>query len=187
MSERDYRESDKQRSLDEKAEFRAAFDAEITQYRDELFRYMRRRTGNPDTAADLTQETLSRMMGYRDAAHIADRLLLMYRIANNLILEYHRAGYRHHAAQHVSLDDIETLSTNEPSVDEIVDARKAVDLLLGHTIAQLPPKCQLAFKLSRIDGLTYPQVAARMGISVKMVEKYISRALSACRAAVGRI
>ncbi|MBB4730462.1 RNA polymerase sigma factor [Xanthomonas arboricola] len=185
MSERDYRESGKQRSLDEKAELRAAFDAEVTQYRDELFRYMRRRTGNPDTAADLTQETFSRMMVYRDAAHIADRWRLMYRIANNLILEYHRAGYRHHAAQHVSLDDVESLSMNGPAVDEIVDARRAVELLLNDTIAQLPPKCQLAFRLVKVDGLSYAQVAARMGISVKMVEKHITRALAACRAAAG--
>lgn len=39
--------------------------------------------------------------------------------------------------------------------------------------------------LNRIDGLTYPEVAAVMGISVKMVEKHISRALAASRAAVG--
>jgi RNA polymerase sigma-70 factor (ECF subfamily) len=39
--------------------------------------------------------------------------------------------------------------------------------------------------LSRFDGLTYPQVADKMGISVKMVEKHITRALVACRLAVG--
>lgn len=185
MSEREYRKSDEQRSLDEKAQRRAEFDAEVMPYRDELFRYMRRRTGDPDTAADLTQETFSRMMVYRDAAHIADRWLLMYRIANNLVLEYQRAGYRHRASRHVSLDDVEPLSANDPPVEEIVDARIAVELLFKHTIAELPPKCRQAFRLSRVEGLTYPQVAARMGISVKMVEKHITRALQSCRAAVG--
>lgn len=185
MSERDHREANERRSLEEKARQRAQFDAEIAQYRDELLRYMRRRVRDPETAADLTQETFSRMMVYRDATHIADRWLLMYRIAHNLVLEHQRAGYRHRVGYHVSLDDIEPLSANEPPVDKIVDARNTVDLLLKRTIAELPPKCQLAFVLNRIDGLTYPQVAARMGISVKMVEKHIARALSACRAAVG--
>lgn len=185
MSEREYREMDEQRSLDEKAQRRAEFDAEVMPYRDELFRYMYRRTGDADTAADLTQETFSRMMVYRDAAHIADRWLLMYRIANNLVLEYQRAGYRHHASRHVSLDCAEPLSANDPPVEEIVEARIALEVLLKQTIARLPPKCQLAFMLNRFDGLTYPQVAARMGISTKMVEKHIARALQACRAAVG--
>lgn len=185
MSEREYREMDEQRSLDEKAQRRAEFDAEVMPYRDELFRYMYRRTGDADTAADLTQETFSRMMVYRDAAHIADRWLLMYRIANNLVLEYQRAGYRHRASRHVSLDCAEPLSANDPPVEEIVEARIALEVLLKQTIARLPPKCQLAFMLNRFDGLTYPQVAARMGISTKMVEKHIARALQACRAAVG--
>jgi len=33
--------------------------------------------------------------------------------------------------------------------------------------------------------MSYPQIADQMGISVKMVEKHITKALVACRAAVG--
>ena len=50
----------------------------------------------------------------------------------------------------------------------------------------MSPKCRKAFVLHRADGLTYPEIAAAMGISVKMVEKHISRALAECRVAVGR-
>jgi RNA polymerase sigma-70 factor (ECF subfamily) len=70
-------------------------------------------------------------------------------------------------------------------VEAIADTHQAIDRLFTEAIAKLPPKCRLAFMLSRFDGLTYPQVAAKMGISVKMVEKHITRALIACRLAVG--
>ncbi|WP_355606376.1 sigma factor-like helix-turn-helix DNA-binding protein [Xanthomonas cannabis] len=44
-------------------------------------------------------------------------------------------------------------------------------------------RCRQAFILNRIYGLAYSQAAAAMGSSIKMVEKQISRALAACRAA----
>jgi RNA polymerase sigma factor (sigma-70 family) len=171
-------------SVEEAVRRRAQFDEAMTSSRDELLRYLSRRTRDAETAADLTQETFSRMMVYRDAPNIESHALLMYRIAHNLVLELQRSRYRRHAAQHVSLSLAEPLYADEPPVEEIADAL-SLELLLKRTLLELPPKCRLAFKLSRFDGLTYPQVAARMGISVKMVEKHISRALLAFRAAVG--
>lgn len=169
----------------EEAALRADFDAALGEVRDEVFTYLRHRLGDRETAADLTQEALLRMMKYRDAPGIEDHRALLFRIVHNLVLEHWRAQYRHHAAQHVALDDVAPLQLDQPSVEAIVDARQTVDHLLTQTIAGLPPKCRLAFMLSRFDELTYPQVAAKMGISVKMVEKHITRALVACRLAVG--
>lgn len=170
---------------DEEVELRVGFDATLAEVRDELLTYLRRRLGDRETAADLTQEALLRMLKYREAPEIEDRRAMLFRIAHNLVLEYRRARYRHHAAQHVTLDDAGPLRMDQPPVEAIADARQAIDRLLTHTIAELPPKCRLAFMLNRFDGLTYPQVAARMRISVKMVEKHITRALAACRLAVG--
>lgn len=171
------------RSIAEVARDRARFDDALTGSRDELLRYLRRRTRDDETAADLTQETFSRMMVYRDAPNIESHTLLMYRIAHNLVLELQRSRYRRHAAYHVPLSAAEPLRADEPQVEEIADAW-CLDLLIKRALAELPPKCRLAFKLSRFDGLTYPEVAAKMGISVKMVEKHISKALLAFRAAV---
>ncbi|PBJ83118.1 hypothetical protein CMZ84_00755 [Lysobacteraceae bacterium NML93-0399] len=49
----------------------------------------------------------------------------------------------------------------------------------------LPPARRRALALHRGKGLTYPEIAAGMGISVRMVEKHISQALVTLRAAVG--
>lgn len=167
------------------ASARDAFDAAVALHRDELLHYLRKRLAGGEAAADLAQETLSRMLKYRDDPGIADHRLLMFRIANNLVLEYHRTRQRHQATRHVSLDDAGPLHVEQPSIEAIADARQAIQRLLKHTIAGLPPKCRLAFMLSRFDGLSYPQIAERMGVSVKMVEKHITKALLACRAAVG--
>lgn len=172
-------------SCDDEHTLGEAFDAAVAAHRDEVLHYLRKRLRDRETAADLTQETFSRMMKYRHASDIKDRRLMMFRIANNLVIEYHRARRRHHQADHVSLVDTIPLQAEQPSLEAITDARRAVDILLKRTIVELPPKCRLAFMLSRFDGLTYPQIADRMGISVKMVEKHITRALVACRAAVG--
>ena len=164
---------------------RDLFDAAVAIHRGELLQYLHKRLGDREVAADLAQETLSRMMKYRDADNIEDYRLMQFRVANNLILEYHRTRKRHHARNHYSLEDTGPLRSPEPPVEAIIDARQAIDTLLKHTITQLPPKCRLAFMLSRFDGLSYQQIADRMGISVKMVEKHITKALLACRAAVG--
>ncbi|MFL6577461.1 MAG: sigma factor-like helix-turn-helix DNA-binding protein [Povalibacter sp.] len=41
------------------------------------------------------------------------------------------------------------------------------------------------FLLSRVQHMTYPQIAVHCRISVKMVEKHISHALAICMKKVG--
>ena len=68
-------------------------------------------------------------------------------------------------------------------VEEVVEMRSTLVALLARGLPDLPAKCRQAFELSRFDGLTYDQIAARMGISTKRVEKHISPALSTLRTA----
>ncbi|MCP1375763.1 RNA polymerase sigma factor [Dyella lutea] len=184
MSERyPYRAMDDPRATEEIARRRAQFDEAVIRFRGELLRYLLRRTRDAELAADLTQETFSRMLVYRDAPDIGSHTSLMYRIAHNLLLERQRARHRRHASQHVPLSLAEPLCADEPSAEEWADAR-SLEQSLRRALIALPPKRRLAFVLSRHDGLTYSQVAATMGISVKMVEKHISEALLAFRSAV---
>ncbi|NQD81569.1 RNA polymerase subunit sigma, partial [Pseudomonas sp. CrR14] len=44
----------------------------------------------------------------------------------------------------------------------------------------MPAKVREAFLLSQFEGLTYPQVAERLQVSVSSVQKYMQRAISAC-------
>lgn len=77
------------------------------------------------------------------------------------------------------------LITSQTDIPEYLAEEKieANDLSshLWQEIAKLPDRCRKAFEYSRIDGLTYPQIAKKMGISNKAVEALVSRALKSLR------
>ncbi len=65
---------------------------------------------------------------------------------------------------------------------------KALDLfreMLERQIGTLPPQCARAFRLSRLEHLTYKEIADRMGISIKAVEANVSRAIAMLREKMG--
>jgi RNA polymerase sigma-70 factor (family 1) len=46
-----------------------------------------------------------------------------------------------------------------------------------HTVKELPPKCQMVYKLIREDGLSYKEVAQILSVSVNTVENHMTAAL----------
>jgi RNA polymerase sigma-70 factor (ECF subfamily) len=51
---------------------------------------------------------------------------------------------------------------------------------IAEMLAGLPAKAREAFLLSRLDGLTYSEIATRLGVSPSSVKNYISSALVHC-------
>jgi len=62
-------------------------------------------------------------------------------------------------------------STVEEQADRLVQRER-----INKSIRQLPPKCQEIFLLSKVNGLTYAEVATELNISVKTVENQIGKA-----------
>ncbi len=57
---------------------------------------------------------------------------------------------------------------------------------VNKSIDKLPKKCQSVFKMSKIEGLTYNEIAEEMGISVKTVEGQMRRAFILIREFVAK-
>lgn len=77
-------------------------------------------------------------------------------------------------------------SENLRKLEEIVDIDDEADRYvmmerIYTSIRQLPPKCQKVFTLSKVNGLTYNEIAAELEISVKTVENQIGRSLRILR------
>jgi len=70
--------------------------------------------------------------------------------------------------------------TTEEDIESIT-AQNQLIVLLYNEIELLPEKCQKVFKLSRIQGLKYKQIAVELGISEKTVENHMGNALRLLR------
>ncbi len=58
---------------------------------------------------------------------------------------------------------------------------KELDEKINEAIDRLPRACKNIFKMSRIEGLKYTEIASQLDISIKTVETQISRALTRLR------
>jgi RNA polymerase sigma-70 factor (ECF subfamily) len=66
-----------------------------------------------------------------------------------------------------------------PSPEEralILETLTSIDRVLDG----LAPKARRAFLYSQLDGLTYPEIAERLQVSVRMVQKYMTQAMRLC-------
>lgn len=142
-----------------------------------LHRFFARRGHLIDDAADLVQRSFVRLLGLscadRDAIEVPGAYLT--RIASNLARDEARAARRKPSSLVLSRE-VQTDPAFDPSHQlEARDMLARVDA----AIAALPERTREIFMAHRFEGLTYPAIAGRLGISVKTVEKHMSLALAA--------
>ena len=146
-------------------------------YREErpsLLRFLSRLTGQ-DKAEDIVQQVFSRMAGKSESARVpirAPRAYLRQAARNMLRDEAKMAGYtREHC--HVPIEDL-SLSSGDP-----VAALEARDRLarIEQAVLRLKPLTREIFLACRLDGYSYAEIAERTGLSVRGVEKQMSRAI----------
>ncbi len=67
--------------------------------------------------------------------------------------------------------------------DTVTDPVTPVDYrqLVQEAFSLLPPQCLAIFKLSRLAGLTYAQIASELNLSVKTIENQMGKALRLMR------
>lgn len=157
----------------------------VAHYYQELLNYFARMVRSRDSAADLVHEAYARVLALQRSGDVAQPRALLYRTARNLLIDQHRRHVARgtlHTDADDSLPDVSDLPA--PAVCEpeaaFISAQGVASMIA--TIESLPLRCREAFILHKFDGLSQAEVAAQMGISRKMVEQHIQRAMVACRA-----
>ncbi|HMR33033.1 MAG TPA: sigma-70 family RNA polymerase sigma factor [Geminicoccaceae bacterium] len=145
----------------------------------ELERFFRRRIGSSETAAELTQEAFLRLLRAAPVAMIRDPRAYLFRTANNLLIDHHRSAM---GRQSIPIEDTArgVESAGEPSPEAVVLSREEL-AVLGRAIAELPPRGREVFMLHKVDGLSYAEIAERLGIAKNTVIVHMVRSLAHCK------
>lgn len=159
------------------------FDAFLREHYRNLVTFLRRRTASEQDAEDAAQESMTKLLRYRESEPSSAWKQLLYRIAVNVAHDQFRISLTHYSKDHVTLDG-QDIADTEHSPEERVAYEQQV-ARLSQAILELPPKCQRVYLLKRVHGLSRAQIADRCGISVKMVEKHLATALVILKRKVG--
>jgi len=161
--------------------------AVLARYYQELLNYFARTARGRENAADLVHEAYARVLTLqRSGQAIAQPRALLYRTVRNLLVDQHRRNTVREplpggASDEPPLPDVAELAAPAALGPEALAASSQGMQAMLATIDALPLRCREAFILHKFDGLSHAEVAAQMGISRKMVEQHIQRAMQACR------
>jgi RNA polymerase sigma-70 factor (ECF subfamily) len=140
--------------------------------------FLRRRVRCQHEAEDLAQEVYLRMTRHPDLDQVECLKAFAFQAALNLVRDRSRRSYTRSRSHSIPIDNVDLAGGDDPVEHAMHDER--LDQVT-QALAALPHSTQRAFMLHRIEGLRYCDIAADLGVSVSMVEKHLSAALSALR------
>jgi|SRR5215469_6558712 len=135
-------------------------------------------------ATDLAQEVYVRMLRVRDLSSIRNSEAYLYTVAGNLAKEHAARDRRQGIALDVEDATVQPELAELASFDSQIDVARQVKRL-REVLRQLPPKCHAAVVLQYVHGLSYEEIAQRLGVSPRMVKRYLGQALGHCRRRMG--
>src|ERR1700731_1584690 len=138
-----------------------------------LHRYICRFVGSSETAKEIVQEAFLRTYRQRDS--VTTLRAFLFSTARNLAAnEYrHRRPMERNALGDFSLSGGKT-EHESLEAESLRDERNGP---IQGASDRLPPQCRAAFALRVFHECSYKEVADRLGISAKTVEKHIARGL----------
>jgi RNA polymerase sigma-70 factor (ECF subfamily) len=147
-----------------------------------LLKYLTSRFRDREDAAEIAQEAWLRMYRLEHPEDLANPRAFLFQMASNLGVDRVRhsaiANRFHQTEQATSRDGA------HPSAEFAAAAQESL-ALISDALRELPEKCRQAFILHRGRDLSYPEIAAELGVSTSMVEKHIIRALRHLRDKLG--
>jgi RNA polymerase sigma factor (sigma-70 family) len=159
-----------------------SWDEVVRTHSARVYRLAYRLTGNQHDAEDLTQEVFVRVFRSLSSYTPGTFEGWLHRITTNLFLDLVRRRQRIRF-EGLAEDAHERLPGREPSPQQLLDDRN-LDGDVQEALDSLPPEFRAAVVLCDIEGLSYEEIAATLGIKLGTVRSRIHRGRAALRAAL---
>jgi RNA polymerase sigma factor (sigma-70 family) len=146
---------------------------------DDFRRRLSRRLASPDLASDALQDAWLRLARAEAVEAVRSPSDYLFGIALNAARDRLRAEARHLSA--IEIDTLLNLADDAPGPVRITEARADLRALEA-ALAELPPRRRDILLAARLDGLPRQEIARRLGISLRLVEKELHLAQAYCLA-----
>ncbi|MCB1148100.1 MAG: RNA polymerase sigma-70 factor, partial [Leptospiraceae bacterium] len=153
------------------SEFRDVF----SQYIQAIRNFLYFKTGSQEMAEDLAQDTFVKLWENRKGIDKRTVKAYLYTIANNLAINQLKRNQLNFKFQN------QVFEYSEKANPQFLMEMKEYEQKLTRVLEQMPEGSREVFLMNRLEDLKYREIAENLGISVKAVEKRMSKALQIIR------
>jgi len=164
------------------SDVRAWFVREVLPLEAVLMQFLRRSARDYADAEDLRQEVYMRVCEAAQAEIPRAARPFVFTVARNLLIDRAR---REPVVSIEAVADLEVLNVaiDEPGPDRSVAARDELRRL-QNALQGLPPRSRSAVVMRKVDGLSRREIAQRLGVTEKTVERHLTIGLRALADAI---
>jgi len=166
------------RSLSEGGGASKWFAEDVKPYEPALRAYLHKRFPSLPDHDDLVQETYTRLLRVRDRGRLTYVKAFLFTAARNIAIDMFR---RRRTTAHEPISD----ALEMPLLEDVRDACETLDhqqrhRLLIEAVAALPERCRQVMMLRHLEGHSYKEIAARLGISPQTVKVHMVKGVRDC-------
>jgi len=148
-------------------EFKLLFDQNF----DAIRNYIYYRSGDADLSTDIVQDVFMRLWEKQIEYRKKENVGLLYKMANDEFVSLYRR-------KQLEINYTKSLSFKLDGISPEEELQyKELQLMYEDALSNLTEQQRTVFLMSRKDGLKYHEIAERLGISIKAVEKRMKHAL----------
>ncbi len=156
-----------------------SFELIFKKYHQRLCFYAKKFVEDDVIAQDIVQDVFMNLWDSQEIIEmeVVLRAYLFKSVYNRCLnhLDHKKMADKHHEKINQNLKYLEVEYYN--SSDNQEHSLFELEIKIDSSIESLPPQCRNVFEMSRLRGLKNREIADALNISIKVVEKHISKAL----------